>query len=248
MKRIVVDEDTRVLVLTGAGVSAESGIPTFRDANGLWENHPVEQVASPAGFAADPLLVWRFYSQRREGALQCRPNRGHEALATLEAALGDRFMLATQNVDGLHRAAGSQRVVEMHGNLFMSRCAMCDYGPEEDRTVYAVGEVPGCAACHGRGEFGILRPHIVWFGEALDPADLYRIESFMRASARGRFVFVAAGTSGVVYPAAGLVDRARSMGAETWLVNLDPPENVGAFEHVVRGRSGEVLPTLFDVA
>lgn len=248
MERIVVDEDTRVLVLTGAGVSAESGIPTFRDANGLWENHPVEQVASPAGFAADPLLVWRFYSQRREGALKCRPNAGHEALAKLEAALGDRFMLATQNVDGLHRDAGNQRIVEMHGNLFMSRCAMCDYGPEEDRTVYAVGEVPGCAACHDRGEFGILRPHIVWFGEALDPADLFRIDAFMRTAAKGRFVFLAAGTSGVVYPAAGLVDRARAMGAETWLVNLDPPENVGAFEHVVRGRSGEVLPTLFDVA
>ncbi len=247
MERIVVDEDTRVLVLTGAGVSAESGIPTFRDANGLWENHPVEQVASPAGFAADPLLVWRFYAQRREGALKCRPNAGHEALAKLESVLGERFLLATQNVDGLHRDAGNQRIVEMHGNLFMSRCAMCDYGPEEDRTVYPAGEVPGCAACHDRGEFGILRPHIVWFGEALDPADLFRIESFMRSAARGRFVFVAAGTSGVVYPAAGLVDRARAMGAETWLVNLDPPENVGAFEHVVRGRSGEVLPTLFDV-
>lgn len=248
MERIVVDEDTRVLVLTGAGVSAESGIPTFRDANGLWENHPVEQVASPAGFAADPLLVWRFYSQRREGALKCRPNAGHEALAKLEAALGDRFMLATQNVDGLHRDAGHQRIVEMHGNLFMSRCAMCDYGPEEDRKVYEPGEVPGCGACHDRGEFGILRPHIVWFGEALDPADLFRIDAFMRTAAKGRFVFLAAGTSGVVYPAAGLVDRARAMGAETWLVNLDPPENVSAFEHVVRGRSGEVLPSLFDVA
>lgn len=247
MERIVVDGDTRVLVLTGAGVSAESGIPTFRDANGLWENHPVEQVASPGGFAADPLLVWRFYSQRREGASRCRPNGGHEALARLEAALGDRFLLATQNVDGLHRDAGNARLVEMHGNLFMSRCAMCDYGPEEDRTVYPAGEVPGCAACHARGEFGILRPHIVWFGEALDPADLFRIDAFMRGAARGRFVFLAAGTSGAVYPAAGLVDRARAMGAETWLVNLDPPENVGAFEHFVRGRSGEVLPTLFDV-
>ncbi|MFO0629046.1 MAG: NAD-dependent deacylase [Polyangiales bacterium] len=247
MERIVVDGNTRVLVLTGAGVSAESGIPTFRDANGLWENHPVEQVASPEGFAADPLLVWRFYSQRREGASRCRPNAGHEALARLEATLGDRFLLATQNVDGLHRDAGTERLVEMHGNLFMSRCAMCDYGPEVDRTVYPVGEVPGCAACQHRGEFGILRPHIVWFGEALDPADLFRIETFMRHAAKGRFVFVAAGTSGVVYPAAGLVDRARSMGAETWLVNLEPPENVGAFEHFVRGRSGEMLPALFDV-
>ncbi|MEZ4392247.1 MAG: Sir2 family NAD-dependent protein deacetylase [Polyangiales bacterium] len=247
MDRIVVDADTRVLVLTGAGVSAESGIPTFRDANGLWENHAVEQVASYEGFVADPVLVWRFYSQRREGASRCRPNPGHEALSALEARLGDRFLLATQNVDGLHRDAGSERVVEMHGNLFMSRGALCGHGPVEDRTVYAEGEVPGCGECDARGDFGLLRPHIVWFGEALEPADLMRIESFMRRASRGRWIFLAAGTSGAVYPAAGLVERARAMGAETWLVNLDPPENVGVFEHFVRGRSGEVLPGLFDL-
>jgi NAD-dependent deacetylase len=247
MDKIVVDGETRVLVLTGAGVSAESGIPTFRDANGLWENHPVEQVASPHGFAADPVLVWRFYSQRRAGALRCAPNAGHHALAALESALGDRMLLATQNVDGFHRKAGNTRVVEMHGNLFQSRCAMCGAGPVEDLSVYAEGEVPGCGACAATGSFGILRPHIVWFGEALDAADVTHIDAFMRRAARGRWVFVAAGTSGVVYPAAGLADRARQMGAETWLVNLDPPDNVGSFQHFVRGRTGEVLPTLFDL-
>lgn len=249
MERIEVDADTRVLVLTGAGVSAESGIPTFRDANGLWENHPVEQVASPEGFVKDPALVWRFYSQRRAGALKCAPNAGHRALVALEEALGDRFLLATQNVDGFHLRAGNRRVVEMHGNLFKSRCAMCGAGPMRDESVYADGEVPGCAACEVAGDFGILRPHIVWFGEALDPADLAHIDAFMRAAerVRTRWVFVAVGTSGVVYPAAGLVNRARSMGAETWLVNLEPPENVGAFEHFARGRSAEVLPSLFEV-
>src|SRR5262245_32023136 len=115
MTPIPIDDRTRVLVVTGAGVSAESGLPTFRDANGLWENHPVEQVASPEGFAADPILVWRFYSERRAAALTVEPNPGHVALAALEARLGDRFLLATQNVDGLHRRAGSERIVELHG-------------------------------------------------------------------------------------------------------------------------------------
>lgn len=249
MERIVVEADTRVLVLTGAGVSAESGIPTFRDANGLWENHPVEQVASPEGFAEDPALVWRFYSLRRAGALRCEPNAGHRALVALEDALGDRFLLATQNVDGFHLRAGNRRVVEMHGNLFKSRCAVCGAGPFDDETVYPEGAVPQCAHCAEAGERGMLRPHIVWFGEALDPVDMACIEGFMRAAQRAghRWVFLAAGTSGVVYPAAGLVDRARRLGAETWLVNLDPPENVGSFEHFARGRSGEVLPSLFDL-
>src|SRR6185437_1957008 len=137
--RLRIDDDTRVLVLTGAGVSAESGIPTFRDAGGLWEQHRVEDVASPAGFRKDPALVWRFYSQRREGMAGRTPNPGHLAIAALEAGLGDRFLLATQNIDGLHAAAGSKRVVELHGNLFMTRCSLCDRPPFEDRDVYLDG-------------------------------------------------------------------------------------------------------------
>ena len=121
-----IDDDTRVMVMTGAGVSAESGIPTFRDANGLWENHPVEAVASPEGFERDPALVWRFYSERRVAAAKCEPNPGHLALARLEQRLGDRFLLVTQNVDGLHVRAGNTRLVEMHGNLFKTRCSACD--------------------------------------------------------------------------------------------------------------------------
>ena len=233
-----IDDDTRVLVLTGAGVSAESGIPTFRDANGLWERHRFEDVASPEGFARDPKLVWRFYSLRREAAATCAPNPGHEALVALEGRLGDRFLLATQNVDGLHRAAGSERVVEMHGNLFTSRCSGCDRGPFDDHRCY-FDALPRCDRCGA-----LLRPHIVWFGEVLDPAELARIDRFITAPRTGRLVFLAAGTSGAVHPAAGLVDRCRRSGAETVLVNLDAPDNERSFARVLRGRSGEVLPQL----
>jgi NAD-dependent protein deacetylase/lipoamidase len=235
-----IDARTWLLVLTGAGVSAESGIPTFRGSNGLWENHPVERVASPQGFAADPALVWRFYSQRRAGAAGVQPNPGHAAIAQWEQRLGDRFLLATQNVDGLHRLAGSQRMVEMHGHLFTTRCSRCSRPPFEDRTVYESGVVPKCDQCGGS-----LRPHIVWFGEYLEPANLERIGTFIQRGAReGRLVFLAAGTSGAVYPAAGLVDEVRRAGGETWLVNADPAENTHRFQHFVQGRSGEVLPGL----
>ena len=241
---IPIDDDTRVLVLTGAGVSAESGIPTFRAAGGWWENHPVETVASPEGFREDPELVWRFYSERRRKAKACEPNPGHRALAALEGRLGDRFLLVTQNVDELHRRAGSRRLVEIHGRLFQSRCAHCDAPPFEDERAYDEGMPPRCEACASAGRIGLLRPHIVWFGEMLDPSDLLSIETFMAEARKHRFVFLAAGTSGAVFPAAAFVDRARLHGAETWLVNAEPAENTGRFHHFVQGRSGEVMPWL----
>jgi NAD-dependent deacetylase len=244
MERLPVDDETFVLVLTGAGVSAESGIPTFRDANGLWESHRVEDVASPEGFAADPQLVWRFYSQRRVAAKKCAPNAGHRALATLEQRLGDRFLLATQNVDGLHRAAGSERLVELHGNLYTSRCARCDRPPFTDVEAYADGKLPACGRCEKEGVFALLRPHIVWFGELLDPEHLERVAGFMRRGAQHKLLFVAVGTSGLVYPAAGMVDSARAVGGDTWLVNADPTENAGRFHHFLRGASGTLLPQL----
>ena len=243
--RFRVDDDTWILVLTGAGVSAESGIPTFRDAGGLWEQHRVEDVASPEGFRRDPALVWRFYSQRRAGMAGRAPNPGHHALAALEARLGDRFLLATQNIDGLHAAAGSARVVELHGNLFKTRCSVCDRPPFDDVEAYPDGKLPGCGRCDARGAFALLRPHIVWFGEALDPADIERVQAFMQEAARHRFVFLAAGTSGAVYPAAGFVDAARRVGAETWLVNAEEAENTSSFHRFVAGPSGKVLPALF---
>jgi len=238
---------SRVLVLTGAGVSAESGVPTFRDAGGLWEGHRVEEVASPAGFARDPRLVWRFYSGRRATAATVRPNPGHLALARLEERLGDRFLLVTQNVDGLHRAAGSRRVIELHGNLRMSRCTVCDRPPFADHQVYADQVVPMCGRCHAAGRDALLRPHIVWFGELLDGDHLTRIERFV-IEAGADLVYLAVGTSGVVHPAAALVEVAGRVGGATWLVNAEPPANAGRFDHVVLGRSGEILPSLLDAA
>ena len=240
-----IDDDTWLLVLTGAGVSAESGIPTFRDSGGLWEQHRVEDVASPEGFKRDPALVWRFYSQRRAGMASARPNAGHVALAAIEERLGDRFLLATQNIDALHKDAGSKRVVELHGNLYTSRCSICDRPPFEDREAYPDDKVPACGECHARGAFALLRPHIVWFGEMLDPANMTRVQDFLLAAERHRLVFLAAGTSGAVYPAAGFVDAARKLGGETWLVNAEPAANTSAFGHFVVGSSGAVLPALF---
>lgn len=243
--QIKIDSNTWVMVLTGAGVSAESGVPTFRDSNGLWENYPVEDVASPEGFRRDPALVWRFYSQRRAFGRSCSPNPGHHALKALEERLCDRFLLVTQNVDGLHKKAGSERIVELHGNLYKTRCSQCDRMPFDDVSVYAGDALPACDACAARGIKALLRPHIVWFGEMLDGANLERVNDFMSEAGSRRFVFIAAGTSGVVFPAAGMVLAARRNGGETWLVNAEPAENTRAFEHFVRGRSGEVLPSLF---
>lgn len=237
----VLKESSHVLVLTGAGVSAESGVPTFRGMDGLWEGHSVQEVASPEGFDADEKLVWRFYSLRREAGLNVAPNPGHYALADLEATLGDRFLLATQNVDNLHQEAGSTRVVPMHGELYKSRCERCNV-PFEDTSAYAVPPVPTCEDCGGR-----IRPHIVWFGEMLERAHLDRINGFIR-SAGANLVFLAVGTSGLVYPAAGLVDAANAAGGQTWLVDLDPsPAAHGRYDHVLKGKSGEVLPRLFGV-
>ena len=236
--RLSLPATSKVLILTGAGVSAESGVPTFRGTNGLWEGRRVEEVASPAGFDADPKLVWRFYSLRRDGASKVNPNPGHEAIAKLEARLGERFLLATQNVDGLHTRAGSTRMICIHGELFKTRCERCN-GPFVDTKPY-FDEVPRCGTCGQR-----LRPHIVWFGEMLNPAHLAQIDDFIDGAGKD-LVFLAIGTSGQVYPAAGFVDAARRVGGQCWLVDVDPdPDYAQRFDHVVRGKSGEVLPTLF---
>jgi NAD-dependent deacetylase len=232
-------DQTWLLVLTGAGVSAESGVPTFRGIDGLWRTHPVERVASPEGFDADPALVWEFYSERRAQAATVEPNPGHLALARIEERLGDRFLLVTQNVDGLHRRAGNTRLVELHGNLFTSRCSKCTRTPFPDTTAYGVGTVPACDACGAR-----LRPHIVWFGEMLEERNLAAIDAFVERAGAGQLVFLAAGTSGAVYPAAGLVDVARRAGADTWLLNADAADNSRRFHHLLRGKSGEMLPAL----
>ncbi len=239
-----IPDDARVVVLTGAGISAESGIQTFRNAGGrgLWENHDVHQVATPEGFDADPDLVWRFYSARRLQAARCEPNPGHVALAALERRLAPRghFLLATQNVDGLHRRAGSQRVSEVHGSLWRTRCETpgCPRAvPFEDQESHDHG-TPRCPDCGGR-----WRPDIVWFGESLDEDVVDEVHQALASCD----VFLAVGTSGAVYPAAGYVMFARAHGARTVLVNLDPPDNLGAFREFHPGKSGELLPSLLGV-
>lgn len=235
---IVLDDSTHLLVLTGAGISAESGVPTFRDANGLWQNHRFEDLASPAGFAADPRLVWKFYSQRRRGLDAVKPNAAHHALVEVERRLGERFLLVTQNVDGLHAAAGSQRMVEMHGNIMRTKCSGCRRAPFPDRASYDAA-LPPCDECGAP-----LRPDVVWFGEAIPSGALDAIERFV-SRRDARLVFLAVGTSGVVYPAAGLVDVVRRAGGTSWLVNAERPANVSSFDHVEIGPAGTVLPALF---
>jgi NAD-dependent deacetylase len=241
---ITLDSRTYLLVLTGAGISAESGIPTFRDAGGLWEGNSVEDVASADGFRRDPLLVWRFYSERRAAMEGVVPNAGHRALVEVERKLGDRFLLVTQNIDGLHAAAGSERMIELHGTLMRSRCTVCERPAFEDRTAYRAGVAPMCGVCQRAGRDALLRPDIVWFGEPVVTGALARIEAFLDAAGRN-LRFLAVGTSGLVYPAAGLVDVARARGGRSWLVNKDAPANLAQFDEVALGAAGSVLPALF---
>jgi NAD-dependent deacetylase len=230
---------TKLFILTGAGISAESGIATFRDAQGLWENHRVEDVASPEGFEKSPATVWRFYAQRRAQALTVKPNPAHAALAGAERICGDNFFLATQNVDNLHEAAGSQRMVHMHGELFKTRCSdeQCTTAPFFDQRHEFV-DLPRCSC----GE--LQRPHIVWFGEV--PFELHTIKRKVQQCD----VFVTVGSSGVVYPAAGLVRelsfrKQNGEHCESVYVGLERPDNADEFDRIVLGKAGEVLPLLF---
>ena len=230
-------DDERVLVLTGAGISAESGVPTFRDAQGLWREHRFEEVASSEGFLRDPALVWQFYSERRRGMEGVVPNAAHRALVELEEALGDRFLLVTQNVDGLHHAAGSRRVIHLHGELFVTRCASCHAPPFSDRSLHLEGPPPRCPSCG----VGLLRPHIVWFGEVLDEEALAHIDAFMQEGG-ANLRFLAVGTSGAVYPAAALVQLARRHGGGTWLINAEAADNRDAFDHFTQARASSAVP------
>lgn len=227
----------RVAVLTGAGVSAESGVPTFRDAGGLWEGHRVEEVATPSAFARDPVLVWRFYNARRAALRAVRPNPGHHALARLEERLGPgRLTLITQNVDGLHRAAGSRHVLEVHGSLARVRCTGCRRVEERADDL---DDLPRCRDCDAP-----LRPDVVWFEEML-PEDVWR-QAVAAASTCECFLVV--GTSAVVYPAAGLIDTARGNGAPVVEVNLKPTAVSHRVDVGLYGPSGEVLPRLVERA
>lgn len=235
MEKIVKNLKSNIVVMTGAGISAESGIKTFRDADGLWRNYRIEEVASPIAFKRDPKLVWEFYLMRRKQALECKPNRGHLAIAELEKRVkenGGNFLLITQNVDGLHKRAGSENIIEIHGNLIYSRCTKCGE-VFEDRTIYK--ELPPYHHCGG-----MLRPHIVWFGEYLNPEHL---EASEKALANCD-IFIVIGTSGVVYPAAGFVHIAKGYGKKTVCVNKDKPANIDYFDEFYQGKAGELLPEI----
>lgn len=222
-----------MVVLTGAGVSAESGVATFRGAGGLWEGHHVEEVATPEAFARDPVLVQRFYDMRRAGLKEVGPNAAHKALAKLDEAWPHSFLLVTQNVDDLHERAGSERMLHMHGELNSVWCLGCDSRHE---FTGALLENPPCPDC---GETK-LRPDIVWFGEM--PYHMETIEDALM----GADLFISIGTSGNVYPAAGFVDLARRVGAHTVEVNLDPSMRSDSFHDSRIGPAGELVPELVE--
>jgi NAD-dependent deacetylase len=238
MPQIQIGAEALVFVLTGAGISAESGLPTFRASDGLWAGHRIEDVCTPEAWENDAELVWQFYSARREAAEKALPNPAHGTLAKLEAELGDRLFLCTQNVDDLHEKAGSRRLVHMHGDLFTSRCSVeCGRPPHADRALYPMLESVARCGCGA-----LLRPHIVWFGET--PLEMDRISQEIGRTT----LMLVVGTSGSVYPAANFVRWARQAGARTVYVGPEEPLNASAFTQVVVGKAGEVLPGLFSLA
>ncbi len=223
------DNIRNIVILTGAGVSAESGVATFRGPDGLWEGHRVEDVATPEAFMRDPHLVQKFYDERRAKLKTVQPNAVHMALARLDAEWKGEFLLVTQNVDDLHDRAGSQRLLHMHGELNSALCLACDIRSAWNGTL---ADGPPCPACGAQA----LRPDIVWFGEM--PYHMERIEAALAACD----LFVSIGTSGAVYPAAGFVQTARACGAQTLEINLDPSEGSHLFDESRQGEAGTLVP------
>lgn len=234
-EKIIITTDEKTVVLTGAGVSAESGIRTFRETGGLWETYPVEDVATPEGFERDPGLVWEFYNRRRDDLKKVEPNPAHMALAGMEKLFGDNLVLVTQNVDDLHeRAAEKQgeksRVIHMHGELNCVRCLECET-VYEDKSVLPAR--PLCRECEGR-----LRPHVVWFGEVP-----FFMDEIHRALGECRW-FIAVGTSGMVYPAAQFMQIAKLSGATTICVNPDASAGNSHTDHLICEKAGVAMPEI----
>lgn len=220
-----------IVVLTGAGVSAESGLGTFRDKDGLWTKYDLQEVATPEGFARNPALVHDFYNARRRNLVAAAPNAAHEALAELERRFDGDFLLVTQNVDDLHERAGSQKLLHMHGELLKIRCERCDM------VRLHRGDLDLATACPACGTSGALRPHVVWFGEM----PLY-MDAIYDALALCD-LFVSIGTSGQVYPAAGFVADVRRRGlAHTVELNLDPSDGFSLFAEKIYGPATDVVP------
>ena len=223
-----------IVILTGAGISAESGLATFRAADGLWEGHRVEDVATPEAFHRNPALVQRFYDLRRAQLREVEPNAAHRALARLDAQWPGELLIVTQNVDDLHERAGAKRLLHMHGELKSAWCLAC-----EGRVPWEE-ELSGRPPCPGCGAAGTLRPDIVWFGEM--PYGMERIEDALRDAD----LFVSIGTSGAVYPAAGFVQTARHYGARTLELNLDPSAGSIFFAESRMGPASELVPAFVD--
>jgi NAD-dependent deacetylase len=221
-----------IAVLTGAGVSAESGVPTFRGNNGLWKQRRPEDLATPSAFALNPKLVWQWYDWRRSVLAEAKPNPGHYALADLEKRVAD-FTLITQNVDGLHELAGSRNVLRLHGSIWRVRCLACRHERFDRRS--PLPEIPPKCECGGT-----LRPAVVWFGEALPPDVWQAAES----AARSAELFLVIGTSALVYPAAGLAQIAKSSGARVVEINIAETQLSDQIDQFLQGPSGELLPQL----
>jgi NAD-dependent deacetylase len=220
-----------IVVLTGAGLSAESGLATFRDKGGIWAQYDVREVATPEGYARNPALVLDFYNQRRRQNVGVQPNAAHVALARLEAEHPGGVLIVTQNIDPLHEAAGSRNLIHMHGEIAKALCAGC--GARQDWGMADITLESECPSCGGQGR---MRPDVVWFGEM--PYYMERI-----AEAVGRCdLFLSIGTSGTVYPAAGFVAQARRAGAYTVELNLEPSEGASLFHEAIQGRATEIVP------
>lgn len=218
-----------IVILTGAGISAESGLGTFRDVGGLWTRYDLSEVATPEGFARNPALVHDFYNARRANALDARPNAAHKALARLAQDYGGTVTLVTQNIDDLHERGGARDVIHMHGEITRALCAACGHRWDAPRVMDPADPCPACAAPR-------TRPDIVWFGEM--PYHMDRIVDALEAAD----LFVAIGTSGEVYPAAGFVDIASAAGAETLEINLEPTPVPGRFDRVLTGPATRAVP------
>jgi NAD-dependent deacetylase len=227
----------KVVVLTGAGISAESGLKTFRDNNGLWEDHQIEDVATPEGFARDPALVYRFYNQRRQQLLspEVEPNKAHVALAKLEKALADNFTLITQNVDNLHQRAGNKNVLHMHGSLLSAKCIASGKCSDIFTDLNYSSQ---CRCCQPSRN---MRPDIVWFGEM--PKYMPQIEDVLQAAD----IFVSIGTSGTVYPAAGFVSMANHCGAHSVELNLEPSFSQSKFSEKHYGPASKLVGQFVDI-
>jgi NAD-dependent deacetylase len=219
-----------IVILTGAGISRESGVPTFRDAGGIWATVNIEDVATPQGYARDPQKVQDFYNARRQQLPAVHPNAAHLALAELERQFPGDFLLITQNIDDLHERAGSRKLLHMHGELTKARCTACG------RVIDCPGDLQADTCCpHARCE-GFLRPHVVWFGEM--PLNMGRIDEALQQCD----LFAAIGTSGNVYPAAGFVAEAAAHGAYTVELNLEPTPGSRTFSRSIRGKATDTVP------